>query len=50
MLTGKRSGPLPRNSSRNAVNAFSLNCGQFAITFWPFAMLPFLKLTVHAVR
>src|SRR5581483_4453943 len=30
--TGKRSGPLPRNSSRKAANAFSLNRGQLAIT------------------
>ena len=49
-LTGNRSGPLPRNSSLKAVNAFSLNRGQVAITFVPVPVLPFLISTVHAVR
>jgi len=30
-LTGNRSGPLPRNASRNVENAFSSNRGQTAI-------------------
>src|SRR3954451_1688947 len=33
--TGKRSGPLPRNASRNVVNAFSLYALQIASRPWP---------------